>query len=54
MNSKEFKKELFKDKKIKKAFIDLRKDKYYILSRKLKELRIKNELTISEFKKLIS
>lgn len=54
MTSKELKKQLLKETNIKKAFINSSKDKNYILSRKLKELRIKNGLTVGEFKKLIS
>lgn len=53
MNHKEFKKELCEDDKIKKAFEDASNNPLYILERKLKELRIKNGLTVSEFKKLI-
>lgn len=54
MDSKKFKKELLKDNKLRDAFDTLNKDKNYILSRKLKELRIKNGLTITQFRKLIS
>ena len=53
MNSKNFKKLLMKSPRIKKAFDDAEKDKTYQLTRRIKELRIKNGLTKEEFINLV-
>ena len=53
MNSKDFKKLLLKNPRIKKAFDDAEKDETYQLGRELKELRIKHEWTQKEFKELL-
>jgi|AntAceMinimDraft_7_1070363.scaffolds.fasta_scaffold24875_2 transcriptional regulator with XRE-family HTH domain len=53
MNSKDFKKLLITNPRIKKAFADAEKNEAYQMGRKIKELRIKNGWTQKEFGKKI-
>lgn len=49
MNSKDFKKLLLKDQKIKQAFAEAEKNEAYKIGREIKQLRIMNGWTQAEF-----
>lgn len=49
MNSKDFKKLLLKDQKIKQAFTDAERNEAYKIGREIKQLRIENGWTQKEF-----